>query len=556
MLVADEKAVAAPLDLARLTRPAIAVTLLALLVPIAVASLPALVDYPNHLARLWLLAGGAAVPPFPTIYRVTWDTLTNIGMDYVGQLMIRAHLPFEIAGRILVTVAVLAGPLGSVFLWRSIHGRWHWWCMAFPLLAWGSGLFWKFYGFLNFEIGIGLALVAAALDPALARHGLASQTLARLLLATGLMLVHLFALPFYAVLLAATAIGPQWRPLLQPARLRSVTLAILVIAVIVALPLVLLLLAPAIPGEQVHASSQSVVRDFLRGFAYTRDHWHEKLWNLLLGIRSYTAWVDGLTFAALAAPVLAALAARRLVIHAGMLLATVLLAALYLVVPFTLAGTAVIDARFALMAAFTMVLAMQPDLEAAPAQVATISLLLISLFRTGDIAWVWSQRSADLQAVARALAPVPAGASLLPLQHVPASFLAEPTGRYIYSGAATFNHYATLAVPWQHAFVPMLFAARGKQPLQILPPWDELNEPDGGIPASVHALDDPAVMADALPNARYTAAWRQRFNYALVLNADVPDQAGVFTPPPELELIRDEGFAQLYRIHRSPPPTR
>jgi hypothetical protein len=551
VLIADEKPITVQLDAVRLTLFAVAFALLALLVPVFVADVPTLVDYPNHLARLWLLGGGASSPPLSAMYRVNWNTLTNVGMDYVGQLLIRLHVPFEAAGRILVAVAVTSGPVGGVFVWRAIHGRWHWWCLAFPLLAWGLGLF---YGFLNFEIGIGLAIVAAALDPALARRGFVLQTLVRLVLATGLMLVHLFSLPFYAVLLGAMAIGPRFRDLLDPASLRRVSLDLLAIAITAVLPLGLLLLAPSIPGAQTHATAGSVMADFITGFAYARAHWHEKLLNLLLGIRSYSGWVDTLTFAALAVPVAASLWTRRLVLHAGMVLATCLLAALYLVVPFSLAGTAVIDARFALMAAFTAVLAVQPDLPAPLARAAASALLLVSLIRTGDIGWVWFKRDADVQAVARALESVPAGAAVLPLQHVSIGQVGAPPGRYIPGGAATFDHLAALAVPWRHAFVPLLFAARGKQPLEVLPPWTQISEPDGGILTSVHVLDDPDLLARAVPLVHYVAAWRERFDYALVLNADIPDDYGVFTPPAGVELLRDEGFAQLYRIHHQQVP--
>lgn len=78
-------------------------------------------------------------------------------------------------------------------------------------------------------------------------------------------------------------------------------------------------------------------------------------------------------------------------------------------------------------------------------------------------------------------------------------------------------------------------------------------EPDAGLIASVHALDNPAIFASALPNASYLRSWRRRFDFVLVINADLPDDSGPFTPPSNLTLIRDERFAQLYRITHDTP---
>lgn len=120
----------------------------------------------------------------------------------------------------------------------------------------------------------------------------------------------------------------------------------------------------------------------------------------------------------------------------------------------------------------------------------------------------------------------------------------------------THWHYPTLAVPWRQAFVPTLFAMRGKQPVRVLPPWDALMVNDA-LSLSIGAL----VAEDTAdyrwnPATHLLADWRERFDYALVLNADMPDGAGPVRPVPGLELVADEGFARLYRIHRLAPEDR
>jgi hypothetical protein len=78
-------------------------------------------------------------------------------------------------------------------------------------------------------------------------------------------------------------------------------------------------------------------------------------------------------------------------------------------------------------------------------------------------------------------------------------------------------------------------------------------EHNGGDLASVSAL----LRAPRQGEASYIAGWRTRFDYVLVLNADMPDEAGPFRPPSELTLVRNTRFAQLWRVTRpSPTPAR
>jgi hypothetical protein len=82
----------------------------------------------------------------------------------------------------------------------------------------------------------------------------------------------------------------------------------------------------------------------------------------------------------------------------------------------------------------------------------------------------------------------------------------------------------------------------------VRPPWDKLTSPvGGGFLPTVAALRNPALATgDA---QRYVRDWR-RFDYILVLNADRPDRDGVFVPPPQLRLLKDTGFAQLFAIRK------
>ncbi len=525
--------------------PLAAAMVAVLVIPLLLAATPPLMDYPNHLARIWLIGGGAGVAPVSAMVQVKWDTLTNIGIDLAAWGLTQL-LTYDAVGRLFVCAAILLGPLGGMVLWRALHGRAHWWQWSFGLLAWGMGLF---LGFLNFEIGLGLALLAAAADPALARRGRLALLAGRVVLAGGLLLMHAFALVFYAALLGALAIGPDSRFLLHWPTLRRIARAILLAAVPLAVPVLLLvLLAPSLPGQQTGTNLQTAAFDVRQGLISALHHPASKLEGAFLGIRSYAKWIDGLTLLALSLPVLLSLWLRRLSAHAGMLIAVALLLLCYLCTPTRLAGTYWIDARFAWMLPFALAAALRPDLPPRLARLAAAALFAVFVLRTSLVAYVWHQRQADLADLSTALALVPEGAAVLPLVHQTQSGQGVLGRDTTVGGFASYGHLAALAVPLRHAFVPTLFAARGKQPLQVKPPFDQIADPEGGTVASADALDDPGVYAESLPEAPYLAAWRTRFDYALVLNADVADQHGAFTAPAGLEPLKTTGFAQLYRI--------
>jgi hypothetical protein len=53
----------------------------------------------------------------------------------------------------------------------------------------------------------------------------------------------------------------------------------------------------------------------------------------------------------------------------------------------------------------------------------------------------------------------------------------------------------------------------------------------------------------------YVEDWRDRFDYLLLINADIPSESTQLPLPADLELLADEGFARLYHIPRGSTPT-
>jgi hypothetical protein len=128
----------------------------AILLPLFWAKVPPLVDYPNHLARMWILVHGAEIPELAGNYAVHWRILPNLAMDLVVPALSRV-MPVEEAGRGFIALTMLALVGGTVILHRVLYGRLEIWPIWSVLFVYNAALFW---GFLNFLFATGIFLLA------------------------------------------------------------------------------------------------------------------------------------------------------------------------------------------------------------------------------------------------------------------------------------------------------------------------------------------------------------------------------------------------------------
>src|SRR5437879_5712361 len=109
----------------------LAVVLVAL--PGLVTPVAPLLDLPNHLARLWLLAGGVRTAPVSTMYVEHWPgSVTNLAIDLVAKAAGSA-IPPERLIRGLVALAALLPAAGVALLNRAAFGGWRWWQAGLPV---------------------------------------------------------------------------------------------------------------------------------------------------------------------------------------------------------------------------------------------------------------------------------------------------------------------------------------------------------------------------------------------------------------------------------------
>lgn len=174
--------------------------------PLLWARIPPLVDYPNHLARMSVLARlGANAGPMAG-YVAHWRLLPNLAMDLIVPPLSRL-MPLEDAGRLFIALTMALLVLGAVSLNRVLWGRIALWPVCSLLFVYNKVLWW---GFLNYLFGLGVALLCFSAWIGSERWRPALRLAIFAALASLLFVLHLFALGVYGLLVLSWEAGNRF----------------------------------------------------------------------------------------------------------------------------------------------------------------------------------------------------------------------------------------------------------------------------------------------------------------------------------------------------------
>ena len=512
------------------------------LIPILSVRFPPMTDYANHYVRLWLLTGGIERPHMAQFYQIDWNVAwTNIAIDLLASAL--GHIAtMDFIGPFVLGLGLLLPPIGVTLLHRKLFGGFHWWQLLCFILAWNSVYL---FGFLSFSISLGLALIFAWIDEILKHRGLPLIYVLRAACAAILLTAHPFGLLFYTALLAALAFGPSAAPLRKASAFAAAAGRVILSIAPVFLPLIVFLLfGPSLPGQKdislfdsIYWESPSVMRSLM---------------ILLTYFRTYDARIDIIYLLLIIVVIRETIPRNLLTVHWGLILVAIVTGLLSTIMPTQVFDTGGIDMRLPCMMALAAVAGLRPEVKGRLRSFVLPVVLLLVVSRTAFIEYVWLQRSADVTAVERALEHVEPGSAILPAraQIDEEDMMSMPVGRMVGGMFPAYLHYPALASLKHDAFMPYLFTAAGKQPLRVKAPWNEIAVPEG-VPVPLAALDGPVPFY-----APYMADWKNRFDYVLVLNADMATQNHPMPVFDTVHLVADEGFARLYRIDHPKTPVR
>ena len=530
-----------PVDLARTAPPSpprlwllaafVALACL-LLVPFAATRIPPLLDFPDHVAEMFVLAQAPDDAVLSQVYSIHWTVVANSGVELLMPLLLR-WLPLWPTGEAFLALALLLPLAGAAAFSRAVFGRWAAWPLAGGLVAYNT-LF--LLGFMNFLIGIGLALLAAAGWVALRTRAPVRTLAAAAVAAVVLFFVHLFSLFFFALLIGAhelTAIagpaGRRWPGLAVAAR------RLLPDATIFLLPAWLLL------GSTLAGTDSPTMRLPLKN----------KIGELAYPFLTYFQTSERLLALAVLALMAALVITRRARVSAQAAIVMVVLLAVWPFVPHVFKATGYIDARFPIMMGFLLFAGFTP--VGLPRRLAAglfAALALVTMVRIAAVAQVWAGHDSDLAELRQVIARIEPGSQVLavdvPDEQVFPYWRAHRRNWVTAAYIKTYYHLPALLIPERHAFWPRLFTGLGKQPVVVNPAFAGVTAPEGELP-DYHELGLDAPTEAAVAEAPYLADWQHKFDYVLLVAAGAAgDLAGL--RPDRLDLLQRTEFAALFRV--------
>jgi hypothetical protein len=508
---------------------ALIILCLVLVVPLAVVDVPPLLDYPNHLARTYVLAHGQQDAHLSQMYAPHWTIIPNLALDLILPPLLLV-MPVHTAGRILLAIALVLPVIGSVLYSQAIFMRRSYWSLAVCLVA-CNGLF--LLGFINFQLAVGLALASAAawLRSRETRPGAAVGL--GMICAVLLFFSHLMGLLFFLILLISHEIERVWDGYQQG----DAMIVVIVRRAVWLLPVVVL------PAALYAASTFAD-----RAVDINWEIWPGKLVRMAMPLINYNLSLDIVTVGFLGAFLLTCARLQLIVVPLGPAVALAVVVVLSTVSPFGFKGTGYLDARFAIMFGFLIFAAILP------VRVPKIGALLVGVvivalfgFRTAETTAIWYAHNRDLDQLRGAISIVEPGSRVLLAavsmdEAIPAQ--RDFLRRQLFSdGSRLDSHTAALLLIERHAFWPFLFANQEQQPIKLRSPYLEIVKRTVGIP-NIRLLSAPRPESSDVTKFPLQGQWSCCYDYVLLLQAAArPD-----FHHDNLELLYKSDYASLFRI--------
>jgi hypothetical protein len=508
-----------------------ATILAVLIVPLFLTDMPPLLDYPNHLARVFVLANVGEDPVLSRMYAPHWSLIPNLAFDVLGLLLLQIF-PLHIAGRVLIGLAVLLPVAGFVFYARTVSGVRSYWPLGAGLLGYNALLL---LGFLNLQISLGLAFIAAAIWRSGRDRWHRESVLVVAVLAIAIFFSHIIGLVFLGILLCAdeAADARVWRDA------RSLCQRFSRLAIV--------FLTPAI----LYLSSGLATDDTATGWV----GWTGKLAILLHLFFNYDWRLDIATAAVVIAVLYAGLVVRAGTVSRPAGIAFLIAMLLFVVTPRSFKGGSYFDYRFLLLAMFLLFACFLP--KRGPnvlAAVAGSAIGLLFLVRMVVLGLAWHGHTADVSQLRQTISTVEPGGRVVVVTVGPQSAAAYWAERKWRAGMIdgfrrTDSHMASLLLIERRAFWPLLFAVPNQHPIAVQSPYREIAVTAGELP-EYSLLEKDRLSEDEARLFPYLREWAARFDYVLVLNAGGAPELRSFLRN-DLQLIESTEIAALFRIKRS-----
>jgi hypothetical protein len=173
------------------------------LIPVWSVQMPAMPDYPGHIARMYYLTAGASDPILNRFYQIEWGFIPNLAMDLVVPPL-TALFPLEDAGRVFISLCIVLWVAGPMAIHWALYRRLGLMPLVAVIFTFNGNFFW---GFLNYVFGAGLAFMGLALWILAEQWRPTVRTLVFALIASAVFFSHLYAFAAFALMIGAYELG-------------------------------------------------------------------------------------------------------------------------------------------------------------------------------------------------------------------------------------------------------------------------------------------------------------------------------------------------------------
>ena len=492
------------------------------LLPVITAELPPLHDYPNHLARIYVIAFGGQDPLLTKFYEIKWQLIPDLAMDIIVPPIAKLTGTY-LAGKLFIIIYMLLLLTGPQAIYVALHRSLSLGPLAAALFIYNATT--KF-GLVSYNFGVGLALWGIAVWIATRR----ASPIARAVLATLWILVlffsHISALVVYGVAVASFEAWLEWSRQLPPQR-RLVDFGILILPFAAIAPLLLLGPTNSAPPMPMHWGGL-----FARGE------------GIRFIVQAY-AWPYDLS-AGVVIVLVAVWALRRriLTVHPWSWVFLPFAIAAFLALPNEAMGGWGASERLPVAFVFVLLGMLQWDLVTARSRWMFLGgLSAIALFRFATVEAVWLQFDRIRADFVSSLKFIEPGSRVL---------VARDWTNAINS-LSTIANLPCLAIVERSSLVSLEYSHPLQQILVVKPPYRAVTGgyDDDPIPLPL-LLSPPSQQATGPlffdPSGRiYWADWSRNYDYLYVLDRqDAPNPA-----PNHLDLLRNGSHYQLFRVRGS-----
>jgi len=479
------------------------------LAPFALCSPLPLADFPNHLARIYIIANLEHSADLAKYYSLNWAFVPNLAMDLLVPPLIPALSP-ETGMTLFAALALFLTASGPIVLNRALYGRWSLVPFVGFLFLYNRQFLW---GILNYLFTVGLSFwIFAAHIYMRDRSSAITRMVLFSLLSVVLLVCHLHAFASYAILVGCYEISIAWRTWRQSGVFQWRALFIPAVQFV----------APVF----IFLSQSSTVKR--AGDTYWISI-NSKINGLVEVFNNYNIPFDIASFLVMAGLFALGIYTKRLTIHRDMRLSIILLFIIFLAMPEVMFSSMLADRRLLVLVWFVLAASLDLRLESARIRTALIcGLGALFLARMALLAVNWHEAQRIYNPALSAIDHLAPGSRL--------AFIAAASEAPSLPNPP-IDHLGNMAVLRKNVYINSLFAEPGQQVLRL--------KYNAGTKFSISPSQTFRFKEREIGHINpFETIPLERFDYVMIINEEFFDKAR----PAQLKQTFHEGAVTLYKV--------